>query len=73
MGLPIARTLLSSGMPTTVWNRTRSKADGLAADGAVVAGSVAGAAADAGRLMFGDFPVEFPVTVAVVESYAGAR
>lgn len=56
MGLPIARTLLSAGMPTTVWNRTRSKADALAADGAVVAGSVAEAAADVVLSVLPDVP-----------------
>lgn len=56
MGLPIARTLLSAGMPTTVWNRTRSKADALAAEGAVVAGSVAEAAADVVLSVLPDVP-----------------
>lgn len=42
----MARNLLAAGLPTTVWNRTRSTAEALAADGAVVAGSVAEAAAD---------------------------
>ncbi|WP_022880930.1 bifunctional 3'-5' exonuclease/DNA polymerase [Gryllotalpicola ginsengisoli] len=31
------------------------------------------AALDAGRLLFGEFPVDFPVTVAVVDSYADAK
>jgi DNA polymerase-1 len=31
------------------------------------------AAAEAGRLIFGDAPVEFPVTVAVVDSYDKAK
>jgi DNA polymerase-1 len=30
------------------------------------------AAAEAGRLLFGDFPVDFPLDVAVVESWADA-
>jgi DNA polymerase-1 len=30
------------------------------------------AAATAGRLLFGTFPVDFPLDVAVVESWAGA-
>lgn len=42
----MARNLLAAGLPTTVWNRTRSTAEALAADGAVVADSVAEAAAD---------------------------
>jgi DNA polymerase-1 len=31
------------------------------------------AAADAGRLLFGAMPVGFPVTVAIVDSYADAK
>ncbi|BDZ43267.1 hypothetical protein GCM10025865_25660 [Paraoerskovia sediminicola] len=31
------------------------------------------AAAEAGRLLFGDFPVDFPVTVATVDRYADAK
>ena len=44
---------------------------------AALAGDVArelrDAAAEAGRLLFGDIPVEFPLTVATVESYADAK
>ena len=35
--------------------------------------AVRGAAAEAGRLLFGDAPVEFALSVAVVDSYAGAK
>jgi len=38
-----------------------------------VAEEVRAAAADAGRLLFGRMPVDFPVTVAIVESYADAK
>jgi DNA polymerase-1 len=38
-----------------------------------VAEEVRGAAADAGRLLFGAMPVSFPVTVAIVDSYADAK
>jgi DNA polymerase-1 len=44
--------------------------EGLAAD---VVSAVAGAAAEAGRLVFGPTPVRFPVTTAVVSSYADAK
>ncbi|MFJ5550542.1 NAD(P)-dependent oxidoreductase [Streptomyces sp. NPDC093225] len=37
MGAPMARHLLAAGHPLTVWNRTRSKAEPLAAAGATVA------------------------------------
>jgi DNA polymerase-1 len=39
----------------------------------VVAKEVREAAAEAGRLLFGDFPVAFPLTVAAVHSYADAK
>lgn len=39
MGQAMARTLLEAGHPVTVWNRTRSRADGLVAEGAKFAGS----------------------------------
>ncbi len=38
-----------------------------------VAHEVRAAAAEAGRLLFGDFPVDFPLTVAVVDHYAEAK
>lgn len=40
---------------------------------AEVVALVEGAAAEAGRLLFGQAPVRFPVTVATVESYADAK
>jgi len=44
MGRGMARNLLKAGYPVTVWNRTRSKAEEVAADGATVADSVHAAA-----------------------------
>src|SRR3712207_3294434 len=38
-----------------------------------VAEVVRDTAAEAGRLLFGRFPIEFPVTVSVVDSYADAK
>nr|WP_216648113.1 bifunctional 3'-5' exonuclease/DNA polymerase [Isoptericola chiayiensis] len=38
-----------------------------------VAREVREAAAEAGRLLFGDFPVDFPLTVAAVDAYADAK
>ncbi len=38
-----------------------------------VAASIRDAAAAAGRLLFGDLPVTFPVTTAIVDSYADAK
>lgn len=39
----------------------------------LVAQEVRAAAEEAGRLLFGDFPVDFPLSVAVTESYADAK
>ncbi len=39
---------------------------------AVVA-AIEQAAEEAGRLLFGEIPVEFPLTVAVVDTYADAK
>lgn len=39
----------------------------------VVADAVVASAEAAGRLLFGDFPVAFPVTTAIVDSYADAK
>jgi len=44
MGKPMARNLLKAGYRVTVFNRTRSKAEELRADGATVADSIAEAA-----------------------------
>lgn len=41
MGLPLARRLLAAGVPVSAWNRTRSKAEPLAADGATVVDRIA--------------------------------
>ncbi|TDE10967.1 NAD(P)-dependent oxidoreductase [Jiangella asiatica] len=43
MGRPMARALLGAGHPTTVWNRTPSRADELVAAGAIRADTVADA------------------------------
>lgn len=47
MGAPMARNLLRAGHDVRVWNRTREKAEALAADGAVVCDSPADAVAGA--------------------------
>jgi 3-hydroxyisobutyrate dehydrogenase-like beta-hydroxyacid dehydrogenase len=47
MGQPMARRILAEGLPLTVWNRTRAKADLLAQQGARVANSPAEAVAEA--------------------------
>ncbi|WP_344427337.1 NAD(P)-dependent oxidoreductase [Amycolatopsis minnesotensis] len=50
MGQAMARAFLKAGHPTTVWNRTASRADAVVAEGAVRARSAAEALA-AGRLV----------------------
>lgn len=47
MGAGMARCLLRAGFGVTVWNRTRSRAEPLADDGAVVAASATAAVGDA--------------------------
>ena len=47
MGAPMARNLLAAGFPVTVWNRTRAKAEILAAEGADLAASPRDATQDA--------------------------
>ena len=47
MGAPIAGHIMDAGYELTVYNRTKSKADGLVARGATWAGSPADAARDA--------------------------
>ena len=51
MGLPMARNLLEAGHKLTVYNRTRSRADGLERLGATIAESPAGAARGADVLI----------------------
>jgi DNA polymerase-1 len=38
-----------------------------------VADEIRAAAADAGRLLFGELPVDFPLTVATVDNYGQAK
>jgi 3-hydroxyisobutyrate dehydrogenase len=47
MGMGMATNLLTAGIPTTVWNRTRAKAEPLATAGARIANTPADAARDA--------------------------
>ncbi|MFD4555677.1 NAD(P)-dependent oxidoreductase [Streptomyces sp. NPDC058469] len=51
MGAPMARNLLRAGFDVRVWNRTRARAEALAAQGACVASSPAEAASDADLLI----------------------
>jgi 3-hydroxyisobutyrate dehydrogenase len=62
MGAPIARNLARAGFEVRAWNRTREKAEALAADGARVAGSPAEAARGA------DFVITMLTDGAAVEA-----
>src|ERR1700722_7187009 len=48
MGLPIARNIARAGLPVRAWNRSRDKAEPLAADGAYLARTPCDAASGAG-------------------------
>ena len=60
MGLPMSRNLLRAGVPLTVWNRTRTRADELAAAGARVAATPAEAVRDA-DVAFACLPTQIEV------------
>lgn len=47
MGFPMARNLLRAGHRVTVWNRTRARAKGLEADGAIISETAAKAVGEA--------------------------
>jgi 3-hydroxyisobutyrate dehydrogenase len=51
MGFPIARNIARAGMPVRAWNRSRTKAEPLAEDGAYLADSPADAARGAGIVL----------------------
>lgn len=51
MGSRMARNLLAAQFPLAVWNRNKSKADSLAAQGAIVADSAAAAVRRAGTVI----------------------
>ena len=63
MGRAMGRVLLAAGHPVTVWGRTRSRADGLVAEGAAFAGSPAEAvaAAEVVLLSLTDSPAMYDV------------
>lgn len=61
MGSALARAFLRAGHPTTVWNRSRDKAEALVSEGAVLADSVA------------DAVQASPLVVVCVSDYHAAR
>lgn len=64
MGRPMARNLLAAGFSVTVWNRTRAKAEELAAEGASVADSPTQAATGAEVVI--TMLADGPITTAVL-------
>jgi 3-hydroxyisobutyrate dehydrogenase len=70
MGAPMARNLARAGLPVVAWNRTRAKAEALAADGVRAADAPEGAAADADVLV--TMLADGPVTEAVLGGPDGA-
>ncbi|MFB9640637.1 NAD(P)-binding domain-containing protein, partial [Streptomyces spiralis] len=70
MGRALATAFLESGHPTTVWNRTASKADALAARGASRADSVADAVAASPLTIV--CVIDYDAVRAVTEPAAGA-
>jgi 3-hydroxyisobutyrate dehydrogenase len=72
MGAGMARNIAGAGLPLTVWNRTRAKAEPLAEAGATVAGSPADAVRDADVVVTMLFDVE-SVEDALGEAREGLR
>ena len=71
MGLPMAKNLLAAGYPLTAWNRTRSKAEPLADDGAQVADTAQEAVkgADVIITMLADGPTVIDVVQAALNDF----
>ena len=75
MGFPMARNLAAAGVPVTVWNRTKAKADPLAAHGARVVETTSDAVTDADIIitMMSDGPTVLSVVAEVSDALsAGA-
>jgi 2-hydroxy-3-oxopropionate reductase len=70
MGFPMARNLATAGIPLTVWNRTRAKADLLAVHGATVAQTAVEAVAGADIII--SMMSDGPTVLTVVAEVAGA-
>ena len=70
MGFPMARNLAEAGVPLTVWNRTRAKADPLAAHGARVVSTTSEAVTDADVII--TMMSDGPTVLAVIEEVSWA-
>ncbi|MFC4565158.1 NAD(P)-dependent oxidoreductase [Nocardiopsis mangrovi] len=70
LGRAVAGAFLRNGHPTTVWNRSPDRADALAAEGAAVAATAAGAVA-AGDLVIA-VVIDHPALDAILDAADGA-
>ncbi|MFJ7592215.1 NAD(P)-dependent oxidoreductase [Streptomyces sp. NPDC097617] len=73
MGQAMTRTFLSAGHPVTVWNRTARRADGVVADGAVLA-ATPGEAVEASELVLlslTDYQAMYDILDSATASLAG--
>lgn len=70
MGFPMARNLLAAAVPLTVWNRTKAKAQPLAAQGAVVADTTSAAVADADIII--TMMSDGPTVLSVIDEVAAS-
>ena len=70
MGFPMALNLTRSGVPLTVWNRTQTKANPLALEGAKVASNIVDAVKEADIVisMMSDGPTVLAVIEDVLQS-----
>ena len=73
MGQAMVRRFLAAGHPTTVWNRTPSRADGLVAEGAVRAATPAEAVAAGGPVLLSltDYAAMYDILGGVGDALAG--
>ncbi|MFD7031682.1 NAD(P)-dependent oxidoreductase [Streptomyces sp. NPDC059917] len=73
MGRAMTRALLAAGHPVTVWNRTAGRADGVVAEGAVLAATPGEAvgASDLVLLSLTDYPAMYDVLDGAAASLAG--
>ena len=73
MGLPMTKNLLTAGYPLTVWNRTRAKAEPLAAHGAQIADTPQEAVKEAEIVisMLADGPSVMEVCSGSLEGFPG--
>lgn len=68
MGFPMARNLAQAGVPVTVWNRTRAKADPLADEGAAVAANTSAAVTGADIII--SMMSDGPTVLSLIEEVA---